>query len=389
MALAAQPRTSAPALVDVLEEHLEELAFLSIQRRKLAFSPEIPMRRLRRHDERIEAHRDGLRIGEKAGVAVAVERLAGDDPWLLAAAGRVWIEQSGATSADVLRHIASAPPESRAAWREALRTTDRRSVERILTGEGWPTVPAASLAIAVDAAAWHGLLPRVVEESAIASVDREVRRALARHTRDDVRLRRLVSDADLEVRRVALWSLTLARVDAGLESARAWIRADEPDSFAVRVLGLTGDEGDGERIAALVDHPRAGTAALYALGDLGLQRFAALLVERVESPAETVAEAACEALECIAGTAPATSGKASPIELARTRLAALGRDTGTGRRWLRGAAHPWTGDPREEPMESLWRSSIATLDRDHESLRRDVPDGFFSGLPDPVARPGE
>ena len=81
-----------PVVPHVLLEHLEELAALLVQRRKLFFSPEVPLRRLKLHDDRIEAHLDGLRTGGSAAIKIAEDRLAGD-PWLVVAAARVWMSQ--------------------------------------------------------------------------------------------------------------------------------------------------------------------------------------------------------------------------------------------------------------------------------------------------------
>src|SRR5512137_373674 len=83
---------SRPALPDVIAEHLEELGFLNLQRRKLLFSPELPLRRLPAHDERIEAHLDGLRLGAGASLALAEETLSSDDPWAVFAAARMFLE---------------------------------------------------------------------------------------------------------------------------------------------------------------------------------------------------------------------------------------------------------------------------------------------------------
>ena len=70
-----------PVLPDVVLEHVEEYAFLSIQRRKLLFSDEITLDQLREHDERIAAHWDGLVLAVPHSVELAVGRLEEGDPW--------------------------------------------------------------------------------------------------------------------------------------------------------------------------------------------------------------------------------------------------------------------------------------------------------------------
>ena len=81
----------APVIPDVLEEHLEELAFLSIQRRKLVFSPDVPLPDFLPHDGRILAHWKGLELGGEASVQIALTRLEAFDPWEVYAAARVWL----------------------------------------------------------------------------------------------------------------------------------------------------------------------------------------------------------------------------------------------------------------------------------------------------------
>src|SRR5512144_244510 len=100
MPAAARP---SPVLPDVVEEHLEELGFLAIQRRKLLVDPDTSLARLAEHDERAAAHRDGLAIAARAGGDVARRRL--DEvalDWHAAAAARIWVEEGGPTPGEVV-----------------------------------------------------------------------------------------------------------------------------------------------------------------------------------------------------------------------------------------------------------------------------------------------
>ena len=71
---------------------LEELAFLSIQRRKLVFSDAASLRRFELHGKRIEAHRDALRIAGDTAQELARELIDGEDPWEVYAGGMVWLD---------------------------------------------------------------------------------------------------------------------------------------------------------------------------------------------------------------------------------------------------------------------------------------------------------
>ena len=68
-------------MLDILQEHLEELAFLSIQRRKMLFAPAVTLRGFLEHEQRVSAHWDGLKVGRDASVELAVASLEEFDPW--------------------------------------------------------------------------------------------------------------------------------------------------------------------------------------------------------------------------------------------------------------------------------------------------------------------
>src|SRR5687767_7765062 len=76
---------AASTLVDILEEHLEELQFLWPQRRAALRSPRWTARELGELDSRIEAHVQGLLIGGEATRAM-LEPALGDDDTAFAAA---------------------------------------------------------------------------------------------------------------------------------------------------------------------------------------------------------------------------------------------------------------------------------------------------------------
>ena len=74
----AGPKTRV--IIDILEEHYEELAFLWAQRQNALRSPEYTSRELADLEERIEARVQGLLIGGEAIVPLVEEGLAEDDP---------------------------------------------------------------------------------------------------------------------------------------------------------------------------------------------------------------------------------------------------------------------------------------------------------------------
>ncbi len=377
-------------MIDVLEEHLDELATLAIQRRKLLFAPDVTAQRFRRHEDRIEAHRDGLRVGGAESVRLAVERLSDENPWFVAAAVRVWVEQSDEPMPVILERLGSVPPKLHAAWREGLRSCARARIEALVAANTTRPRPE-SLALITDAAGWHHLLHGSEARSLVAHERSDVRRSVARHSDDESSLQELVRDRDLDVRRAALWSLARTRSEAGLEIARTWCDAAEPDAFALRVVGIVGVQADGDRIARHLDHEHAGAAALHALGDLGSLRFADSILARMSSPNEAIAASAREACERIVGALEEEDADKS-TQIARARLARFAAAKEAEARWMCGEPQPWSKAAQVEPMASLWRRAVtAPTDGDdaRRPRRREVSDGFFSGVPSAAAIPGE
>jgi uncharacterized protein (TIGR02270 family) len=75
------------------EEYLEEASFLSEQRRTLYKNPEITWRRIGEFEERLEAHIDGLVVGDKLALEVCTRRAAEGDFGELYAATCVFCRQ--------------------------------------------------------------------------------------------------------------------------------------------------------------------------------------------------------------------------------------------------------------------------------------------------------
>lgn len=376
----------------MLVEHLEELAYLSIQRRKLLFSPEVPLRRLKLHDGRIEAHLDGLRTGGAASVAIAAQKLAGD-PWLVSAAARAWLEQGQPGPDAVIDQLKTVEPEWAAGWKEAFRAIAPELVQRLLP-QGHPDrLPPLAQQVAADAWGWHGLLRPETAGALRTHPKSSLRFTLARHLAwNGLGPDTLLEDPDVLVRRAALWGLALRNPKAAMDQSRQAARATPPDPFALRVLGLLGERADGRLLVAALAPSGARLAALHALRDLAQPEFADALVEFLESDDEETALAARAAVESLVGRLPSPDlEKAAPpgISLARFQWQQVRPKLDLASRRLQGQPFPWTGDPADEPMERLWRQACVAAKPESTWLRREVPDGFFTGLPSLSAIPGE
>jgi hypothetical protein len=384
--------TDRPVIPNVLVEHLEEVAYLSIQRRKLLFSAEIPLRRFREHDGRIEAHLDGLREGGLASVRIAEERLTGEDPWFVYAAARVWLAQGQPDASAVLERLKTLPPELAPAWKEALRNVSVDVVRRVLSQKGVDALPPPALEVAVDAWAWHGLLSIDAGAMLLESPHPRIRFTVARHGCAGSASPKLFEDTEPLVRRAALWSLALRDARSGLDYTRRTLQAGDADPFLARVLGLFGERGDGKMLVSLLSRGPAAVAAIAALRELGHGDFAEMLVEYMEAKDEAIASAAGEAVESLVGRIPPLETEkpappgVSPLRFrwqqVRPKLDLTGRKLG-------GQPFPWKGEAAEEPMEYLWRASLMDRKPENAWLRREVPDGFFTGFPSFGALPGE
>jgi hypothetical protein len=390
---------------DVLEEHLEEMAYLAVQRRKLLFSPEIPLRRLPAHDERIAAHADGLAVGGPASVEVALTRLEDDDPWMTYSAARVVLELSPLDRAALLSRLVAVPQERRPSWREALRQVPTARLEALLSGVSLMDLAAPAQELAADALGWHGrLAPRVCATLAERGTE-GARVAVARHIAGIApeplvtsALNVLLEAPQVEVRRRALWSYALRERANALRHCRALAKRG-PEPFALRVLGLIGEGADDAALLTGVNgDPAVVAAATRALGDLRWPGAARVLVQRLSSKDEAIGAAAVGALEVLVGALPALAPepedpeKESPPAEPAAALPAIekilaGLPAGSG--CLRGKPYPWRGPTSEEPLECVWRASIVAPRPEAPWLRREVPDGFFSAAPSIPALPGE
>jgi len=407
-----------PVVGFILEQHLEEIAFLAVQRRYLLFAPDVPLDGLREHDKRIAAHRDGLLIGGPAGAELARGRLEEFDPWDVYAAAATWLETGAPAPEEILELMTTASSGNLAAWREALRRLPEQDLVRLLpptaTEEAAPEVTAAL----VFARSWHGsqdpaALPPLVR-SECAELRRTVARVLGwgvadRAAASDM-LEKLVDDPELPVARAALWSAVLLGSGEAVDHCRDLVRDGQADPFQVQTLGLLGEPRDCALVRPFLEKEDAAAAAARALGRLGSDQAVPWLIDLLAAAKdETTARAAVEGLEILLGELPA----APEEETEGAEGDAAGNaeedfrrdlpDPGFLASWwaeaadgfsagvplLRGHARVWPFAAEDEPMESLWLTALRGGDPRWDWLKREIPDGFFTAGEAPEALPGE
>ena len=387
-----------PAVPPILEEHLEEQAFLWIQRRRLLFSPDVPARRLPAHDERIAAHWDALVIGGAASVAVAETRLEDENPWIAASALRCWLELARPDGPTAFARLETMPPEFAPAWREALRWVDEATVDRLFPAARVSALPPAPQALAIEARAAHEKLDAALAQQAARHADPIVRGAIARVLAwpgtggfAPPLLGALTADADPAVRRRARWS-------AGLRDAAGWCarlrsaRVTELEPFDARTLGWLGEEPEDSRVLATwAEHDPLREASLLALGDLGDTDAIETLLRVLAVPDDAVKLAATAGLERALGPLAGEEGdepKVAPADLPRAKWRTLSESLPRGARLWRGKARPWSGEAREEPMGWTWRGALLRPKPETREFSRHVPDGFWAARESIVAEPG-
>lgn len=393
---------TAPVVPNVLQEHLEEIAFLSIQRRKLLFAPDVPLISFAPHDERIVAHWDGLVTGMPTSIQVALERIEEFDPWEGFAAALVWLELGRAAADEVRDRIVATDPELHGTWREALRRLSASRLAAIFP----PDAPAPSdpqvFACLVYAWGWHGLLTEQIAATAALGADPAARHAVARALgwcsgslpSAMSLLSGLLRDPEEPVRRAATWSVALVEPMSAAELCRRRLRSGAADPFDLRVLGLLGGPQDVELIGSLImQPPPGGDAACQALGDLGLPAALDVLVAAL-SQAGQPAAAIFPALETAMGSVQGiglvdADGVTADPAVVQQAWAAARPPWQNEPRWLRGQPFPWRGPAAEQPMEARWRALILARDVGSDWLRREVPDGFFEDRLREDAVPGE
>lgn len=388
-----------PAARDILEEHLEEMGFLWIQRRRLLFSSDVPLRRLPQHDERIAAHWDGLVIGGATSVEIALERLEDENPWIAAAAARTWLMLGAPDSATALARFDEMPPALIPAWREAVRWCDADTVSRVFAPARAAALPPAPLAVAIEGLAWHGLLPEAAASHAARHEQPAVRAAIARalawpgtSTPAHDLLPRMIDDADAAVRHRARWSSALRDAPSLCERLRA-TRPAQLDAFDAQLLGLFGDIDDITTLSRLAELDAPRMAALRALGDLGSEAAIEALLRVLRIPDEAVQIAATAGLERalgpIGGPEEGDEPKPAPAATAQARWQELSETLPRGVALCRGLPRPWGGEKRDEPMLWRWRAALLSPTSETRMLTQHVPDGFWEAAPSFVATPGE
>jgi uncharacterized protein (TIGR02270 family) len=201
--MSAQP---APNPV-VLQQHAEEAAVLRHVRSVLLRAPHVQLHRLRRLDDRIAAHLDGLLESGHEGMALLRAELASPTPGAVFALGVMALQQKDAATLSQLVSLAAALPEAERGWLSALgwvSAEDLQGTVRALLGSKVPRHRAWGLV----ACAMHQVDPGVMLGQAVQDADDQVR-ACAWRVAGQLGRRDLVDAARSALTPASAWALTL------------------------------------------------------------------------------------------------------------------------------------------------------------------------------------
>jgi uncharacterized protein (TIGR02270 family) len=295
--MAISPRTF---LVELYEEYLEEASFLYVQRRTLFVNPEVAWHKISNFEERLEAHLDGLMVGDRLALEVCIRHAGeGDSGELFAALCVLCRHDRRDLALDLVERLDPDDSEKAMAAADALKYEAPDAwIPDLLTilASGDPKLaPILARAFGYRRVNCGPHLMAAMKHCAVVALPQIVW-ALGRIGHQPAVGILLDYERSEEPPVRAAAALSLARMgepkalDYCLDQARS---AD----WAILPLGLAGGR---DALPLLADLARQGSAAsLTALGLLGDPACAPLLISRLEQP--KAAPSAAAALQCLAG----------------------------------------------------------------------------------------
>lgn len=300
-------RVGERPIVEIVEQHAEEAAFLWLLRESAVCAPHFGLADLGRLDGRLEAHLDGLRVAGDFGWEVARQGLAVGQPGEVFTAAVLAFEGLDLAARDEVWTQAFAEPSLARALVAALAWLPYPQAEGPIQTLLQSDSPAGRW-IGIAATAAHRRLPPGGLFSALNDVDLRVRARALR--------------AAGELGEAALRSLLRKHLKAADPGCRFWAAwssarlADDPEAVAVLQTFTSPESPFAERAvdlvarrlplaaakrwqAALAQDPALARLAVIAAGAVGLPDLVPWIVDQMETPA--LARVAGEAFSVITG----------------------------------------------------------------------------------------
>ncbi|HUQ84053.1 MAG TPA: hypothetical protein VM076_23080 [Gemmatimonadaceae bacterium] len=282
-----------PVYPDIVEEHFDELDALWEHREANVFTADWTLAHLAFHEERAEAHLDGLRLAELHGVELASEKLTSGAPSAATAAAFVlWESHDADARAMLLAEFRKGDPPVRDGIRIALRHLPSAELRQPLL-DAMAAAPAVAAA-AADVLAFHrSSLPPF--DHLIADADPTVvQQALGAagrmkrlHAQD---FARASTHADPSVRLAAFQAAARSGLASVADACRA--AAAGGDVVGLAFLGTLGDPSDAGLIERAVRNAELAEVAVSTIGAMGRVQSVPLLLELMGDPVLGVAATA-------------------------------------------------------------------------------------------------
>lgn len=282
-------------MLDLIEEHLEELDFLWEQRESVIFAPDWSRADLAELEERAEAHLDGLRLAEGHAVDLARPLLSGEERGAATAATFVLMAMNDRDlEQEVAAALAGKAPASdgvRVGLRHCpLGGLAGRLVELAVSGD------PESRARACDVLAFHRAPapPRFAE---LLDAEDPGLRLLAFGSAgrfggpwDLRRLEETLGKAGASLQRAAFETSARLGTKGLAQGLRAAAKGRVPEALAC--LGVLGDRADLPLLRAALDDAALANAALAGLGALGDPQAVPSILARMGSAGTAIAAGA-------------------------------------------------------------------------------------------------
>jgi len=298
------------SLISIITQHAEEAAFLWLLRDLAVHAPHYRLGDLVRHDDRVEAHIDGLRVAGDKGWELCVAQLAHEEPGEVFAAGVMALESKNVKRLERVLAVAEAVPETTRGFISALGWVTPqvlRGTGKMFLNGGTPFVRRLGIA----ACAVHRADPG---EALAASLDDDDAALRARALRAAGELGRAdllpalrarlegENEGDPACSFWAAWSaVLLGERGRALERLRVEIVSGSP--YAGRALQLVPRVLDrataGAWMKGLVADPKWLRPVIQAAGAHGDPHYAPWLIKQMSMP--DAARVAGEAFAMICG----------------------------------------------------------------------------------------
>ncbi|MFT4538701.1 MAG: hypothetical protein ACI841_004908 [Planctomycetota bacterium] len=302
-------------LLDIVEEHFDELDFLWELREGNVFTRDWDLSDLAGHEERAEAHLDGLRLAELHAVELATERIASASSFEAGAAAIVLTQFGVAEHEDlILKTLTECEEEPADGIRYALRHFANERLFHALSDVA-TSRNAIAAAVASDVLAFHRI-PVLGAEHIAQGETPWLRRigleCLGRLGQlGEQHLGTALEDAEASVRLTALREAARARVPhLAVHTRTAATRSTDPDADALTFLGVLGDPADIRVIEDSLARPELGDAALFAFGAMGRVETIPRIIELMGD--DTLGLSATVAYQRITGAADVEAEKPFP-----------------------------------------------------------------------------